>query len=103
MVDATQLLHSETAAARAAAGPAEQEQEPLVARLTPAALFALQDGVISEFVENRSLNTDQNASAARTVPREPFISKIAKTWQLEGAFSDQRSVISQKTAGCNAG
>jgi hypothetical protein len=87
VVDAAQLLHSKTSAARATAGPSEQEQEPLVARLAPAAFLALQDGVIAEFVEKRSLNTDQNTPATRTLPREPFISKIAKTWQLAGAFS----------------
>jgi hypothetical protein len=84
VVHAAQLLHPKTSAARAAAGPSEQEQVPLVPCLTPAAFFALQDGVISEFVEERSLNTDQHPSATRTIPREPFISKIAKTWQLAG-------------------
>jgi len=84
VVDSAQLLHAKTSAARATARSSEQEQEPLVARLAPAALFALQDGVISELVEQRSPNTHQNAPATRTIRREPFISKIAKTWQLAG-------------------
>jgi hypothetical protein len=84
VVYAAQLLHAKTSAARTPAGPTEQEQEPLIARLPTAALLALQYGVISEFVEERSLNTDQNAPATCTIPREPFISKIAKTWQLAG-------------------
>ena len=69
VIDAAQLIHAETAAARTTAGPSEKEQEPLVARLAPAALLALQDGVIGEFVKKGSLNTDQHASATSTIPR----------------------------------
>jgi hypothetical protein len=84
VIDAAQLLHSKASAAWATAGSPEQEQIPLVPRLALAAFLALQDGVIAELIEERSGNTNQNTTATRTLTREPFISNIAKAWQLAG-------------------
>jgi hypothetical protein len=97
VVNAAQLLDSKTSAARAAAGPSKQEQEPLVPRLAPAALLAFQDSMISELVDKGPPNTHQGAPATCTLSRGSLYiencQEMASRGKIKEALSDQRSAI----------
>jgi hypothetical protein len=64
VIHTSQLFHPEAAAARAAALPSEEEQEPLIACFPASALLALQDCMIGELLEESPAHPYKVAPAA---------------------------------------